>query len=196
MADPPTNLTNSPDYFKLLDDIDTNNSVNSVNNVNNNNINHNILNSSGDFLFGNYDFNGTNVVIGSYNNGTIGGSDYINGMRSSPSSASASSSSLSSASTSSFSSLPSTISNQSLEYQFDYGTHSNDSVKQNYEAGSNFMLLLEDFGEYFYNYNGSNGIGGISGNGSNGITAFDSQTNCSIANSTCVDITGEWLHGN
>lgn len=168
--------TNSPDYFKLLDDVDEAFGVGSdaTNGENN------VLNPNGNFLFGNYDFNGNGngtgiVVIGSSNNGTIGGA-----------------AALPPSTTASFSSLPvlSTVTNQSLEYQFDYGTHSNDSVKQNYEAGSNFMLLLEDFGEYFYNYNGSNG--GISVNGSNSNTGFDSQTNCSIANSTCADNPGEY----
>ncbi|XP_062563629.1 dopamine D2-like receptor [Armigeres subalbatus] len=49
-------------------------------------------------------------------------------------------------------------------------------------GGSNFMLLLEDFGEYFYNYNGTGppndtlGLGGTS-------TGF--PINCTITNSTC-----------
>lgn len=167
MANQSTN-SNSPDYFKLLDDIDSFSSSDATNNNDNN-----VLNPNGNFLFANYDFNGNGTnIVGSNNSGTIGGG--------APST------------TASFSSKLSTITNQSLEYQFDYGTHSNDSVKQNYEAGSNFMLLLEDFGEYFYNYNGSNGVGGgISSNGSNGNTGFESQTNCSIANSTCADNPGE-----
>lgn len=170
MANQSTN-SNSPDYFKLLDDVDGN----SVASNNDNNI----LNPNGNFLFANYDFNGNGTGIIGGNNGTVGGAT--------PST------------TASFPSLPilsSVTNNQSLEYQFDYGTHSNDSVKQNYEAGSNFMLLLEDFGEYFYNYNGSNGVGGgISSNGSNSNTGFESQTNCSIANSTCADNPGEYRHG-
>lgn len=165
MANQSTN-SNSPDYFKLLDDVDGNSVA-----TNNDN---NILNPDGNFLFANYDFNG---------NGT--GTGIISGNNGTPST------------TASFPSLPilsSVTNNQSLEYQFDYGTHSNDSVKQNYEAGSNFMLLLEDFGEYFYNYNGSNGVGGgISSNGSNSNTGFESQTNCSIANSTCADNPGEYI---
>lgn len=159
--------SNSPDYFKLLDDIDTFSSSDGTSNNDNN-----VLNPNGNFLFANYDFNGNGSIVGSNNSGTIAGAT--------PST------------TASFSSKLSTITNQSLEYQFDYGTHSNDSVKQNYEAGSNFMLLLEDFGEYFYNYNGSNDVGGgISSNGSNSNTGFESQTNCSIANSTCADNPGE-----
>lgn len=49
-------------------------------------------------------------------------------------------------------------------------------------GGSNFMLLLEDFGEYFYNYNGTGppndtlGLGG---------TSTDFPINCTVANSTC-----------
>lgn len=68
--------------------------------------------------------------------------------------------------------------NQSLQYQVD--VNRNDSAKPGFETGSNFMLLLEDFGEYFYNYNGS---GNIANNNSVG---FEFQTNCSIPNSTCV----------
>lgn len=169
MANQSTN-TNSPDYFKLLDDVDT------ISSSDDNNNDNNILNPIGNFLFANYDFNGNGTIAGNSNNGTIGVGGSGGGA------------------TISFSSLQklSTVTNQSLEYQFDYGTHSNDSVKQNYEAGSNFMLLLEDFGEYFYNYNGSNGVGsGISSNGSNSNTGFESQTNCSIANSTCADNPGK-----
>lgn len=50
----------------------------------------------------------------------------------------------------------------------------NDSAKISYESGSNFMLLLEDFGEYFYNYNGSDYNSSIS----------IYQANCSLTNST------------
>jgi hypothetical protein len=55
----------------------------------------------------------------------------------------------------------------------------NDSAKISYESGSNFMLLLEDFGEYFYNYNGSDFNSSIS----------IYQANCSLTNSTCGDVT-------
>ncbi|KAL7038832.1 hypothetical protein ACKWTF_009709 [Chironomus riparius] len=55
----------------------------------------------------------------------------------------------------------------------------NDSAKISYESGSNFMLLLEDFGEYFYNYNGSDFNSSIS----------IYQANCSLTNSTsCNDV--------
>ncbi|XP_055547870.1 dopamine D2-like receptor isoform X3 [Wyeomyia smithii] len=47
--------------------------------------------------------------------------------------------------------------------------------------GSNFMLLLEDFGEYFYNYNGSGpGNDTLLGTGGPGY-----QINCTLANATC-----------
>ncbi len=72
----------------------------------------------------------------------------------------------------------STITNQSLQYQID--SNRNDSAKPGYESGSNFMLLLEDFGEYFYNYNGTGNVG------NNDSVGFDFQTNCSITNSSCV----------
>lgn len=54
----------------------------------------------------------------------------------------------------------------------------NDSAKIPYESGSNFMLLLEDFGEYFYNYNGSD---------YQNSTISIYQSNCSLPNSTCTD---------
>lgn len=53
----------------------------------------------------------------------------------------------------------------------------NDSAKISYESGSNFMLLLEDFGEYFYNFNTSDF--------NSSSTTF--QTNCSALNVTCVE---------
>lgn len=72
----------------------------------------------------------------------------------------------------------SVITNQSLQYQIEVSR--NDTVKPGYESGSNFMLLMEDFGEYFYNYNGSGNIG------NNSSVGFDFQSNCSISNATCV----------
>lgn len=57
-------------------------------------------------------------------------------------------------------------------------SNTNDSAKISYESGSNFMLLLEDFGEYFYNYNGSDFNSSIS----------IYQANCSLTNSSCVDV--------
>lgn len=83
--------------------------------------------------------------------------------------------------------------NQSTLYQFKNFSHNassddnnnnnsfsnvNDSAKVSYESGSNFMLLLEDFGEYFYNYNGSDFNSTIS----------IYQANCSLTNSTCGDV--------
>ena len=55
----------------------------------------------------------------------------------------------------------------------------NDSAKIAYESGSNFMLLLEDFSEYFYNYNGT---------GFNETSIANTPTNCSLANSTCPHV--------
>lgn len=57
-------------------------------------------------------------------------------------------------------------------------SNTNDSAKISYESGSNFMLLLEDFGEYFYNYNGSDYNSTIS----------IYQANCSLTNSSCVEV--------
>lgn len=63
----------------------------------------------------------------------------------------------------------------------------NDSAKISYESGSNFMLLLEDFGEYFYNYNGSDLNSTIS----------IYQANCSLSNSTlCVEVASRKFHTN
>lgn len=62
----------------------------------------------------------------------------------------------------------------------------NDSAKVSYESGSNFMLLLEDFGEYFYNYNGSDFNSTIS----------IYQANCSLTNSTCVEVASRKFHTN
>lgn len=76
--------------------------------------------------------------------------------------------------------------NQSFQYLVDVGTHINDSAKQPFDTGSSFMLLLEDFGEYFYNYNGS------AGNGSVNNISFEFQpNNCSTTNSTCNDEPGK-----
>lgn len=55
--------------------------------------------------------------------------------------------------------------------------------------GGNFQLVLEEFGQYFYNFNGTSGGGAggssgldfIGGNFSN----YDFSSNCSLANSTC-----------
>lgn len=107
------------------------------------------------------------------NNFQFGNYDYDNGINQNNSSIASTVSSLSQATpplSSSSSSIFSSTANQSLQYQFDYGTHSNDSIQQNYEqAGSNFMLLLEDFGEYFYNYNNTNiGITNVNNNSSVG----------------------------
>lgn len=88
----------------------------------------------------------------------------------------------------SYSNLTSSISNnfnQSTLYPYKSSNVSsddnnfNDSAKISYESGSNFMLLLEDFGEYFYNYNGSDFNSSIS----------IYQANCSLTNSTsCGDV--------
>lgn len=89
----------------------------------------------------------------------------------------------------SYNNLTSTLSNnfnQSTLYQYKSINNNvssddnnyNDSAKISYESGSNFMLLLEDFGEYFYNYNGSDFNSSIS----------IYQANCSLTNSTsCGD---------
>lgn len=62
------------------------------------------------------------------------------------------------------------------------GSRNDTRVGRGEPGGSNFMLLLEDFGEYFYNYNGTGppndtlGLGG---------TSAGFPINCTVANSTC-----------
>lgn len=179
MANHSTNLNwNSPDYFKLFDDIGGSNGRAGDSALNANNVaNANNLN------FGSFDFYGNSLAngIGSNNNGTT-------------------SSTVAATTVSSLPSPPSssvTMINQTFQYQYqyDYGSepHSN---KSNYDGGSNFMLLMEDFSAYFYNYNGSvgNGIGttGSTLNANNSI-AYDLQ-NCSIANATCNEHIGKYFH--
>ncbi|XP_067635122.1 uncharacterized protein [Eurosta solidaginis] len=64
------------------------------------------------------------------------------------------------------------------------------------KSSSTFMMLLEDFGDYFYNYNGSDGIGGSDGGNGVGIgigvgvsdsvaaSVTDTQTTISFFNTT------------
>lgn len=54
---------------------------------------------------------------------------------------------------------------------------------RNYEPGSNFMLLLEDFGEFFYNYNN------LTQSASNAtVDEYGTYSNCSVGNSTCGNV--------
>lgn len=173
MANQSTNFYSmSLEYLKLTNNDDNNNNINiDNNNRNNNNNNHD---SNNNFNISSYEFtNGGggvgNVASGfdnSNNNSTIVG-------------------------TAAFSLSTHATFNQTHQYQIDNVVHNNnDSVKSNFEAGSNFMLLLEDFGEYFYNYNNSGGGTGINSNSSVG---FEFQTNCSIANSTCAEHSGKCI---
>lgn len=154
---------NSPDYFKLFDDFGNYNGMNELNAVNH------YANENNNFNKNNGN-NPTNI-IGSNNNGTV--------ISTSP---------------------PSTQQiypfNQSFQYQYDYISDTptnNTGIKANYETGSNFMLLMEDFNAYFYNYNGSVGVGiGTTGSTNINQTGFELQTNCSIANSTCNETIGEF----
>lgn len=180
MANHSTNLNwNSPDYFKLLDDaggggVGSNGISGGVAALNGNNVaNGNNLN------FGSFDFYGNSLTngIGSNNNGTT----TVSTVSSPPSSASSSSS----------------VINQTFQYQYqyDYGSEAH-SNKSNYDGGSNFMLLMEDFSAYFYNYNGSVGSGiGTTGStlNANSSIGLDFQ-NCSIANSTCNEHIGKFSH--
>lgn len=61
---------------------------------------------------------------------------------------------------------------------FDLENITDNEINKKIGVGSNFMLLLEDFGEYFYNYNGS-GQQNLSH-----LEDFDFKTNCSAGNST------------
>lgn len=179
MANHSTNLNwNSPDYFKLFDDMSGSGgaaavaaaaaapaALNANNAPNGNNAN-----------FGSFDFYGNSLAngIGSNNNG---GATTVSTVSPPPSV---------------------TMINQTFQYQYqyDYGNepHSN---KSNYDSGSNFMLLMEDFSAYFYNYNGSVGSGiGTTGStiNANSSIGFELQPNCSIANSTCNDHLGKYSH--
>lgn len=77
----------------------------------------------------------------------------------------------------------STTTNQTFQ-QYQIEVNRSDAARPSYETGSNFMLLLEDFGEYFYNYNGT----GTSG--TNASAGYEFQTNCSVSNSSCVELSG------
>uniref|UniRef100_A0A1A9WVF7 G-protein coupled receptors family 1 profile domain-containing protein n=1 Tax=Glossina brevipalpis TaxID=37001 RepID=A0A1A9WVF7_9MUSC len=57
------------------------------------------------------------------------------------------------------------------------GVGTNTILRDDLNGGSSFMLLLEDFGEYFYNYNGSSTVSGTTTNSLN-ITNIDFHTNC------------------
>lgn len=77
--------------------------------------------------------------------------------------------------------------NQTLYYQVKTNstsvlrTSDNDTdAKAAIESGSNFMLLFEDFGEYFYNYNGT---------GFNESSISQIPFNCSVNNGTCPSTT-------
>lgn len=64
---------------------------------------------------------------------------------------------------------------------FDLENITDNEINKKIGVGSNFMLLLEDFGEYFYNYNGS---------GQQNLSHSDDFEfkNCSAGNSTnCVE---------
>lgn len=77
----------------------------------------------------------------------------------------------------------SSATNQTFQ-QYQIEVNRSDVARPSYETGSNFMLLLEDFGEYFYNYNGTGA------NGANTSAGYEFQTNCSVSNSSCVELTG------
>jgi hypothetical protein len=66
---------------------------------------------------------------------------------------------------------------QQLQLPQNYSEKNDSSSGRLSYEGSSFMLLFEDFGEYFYNYNG---------------TGYNETTNglprnCSLANSTCEE---------
>lgn len=197
MANHSTNLNwNSPDYFKLFDDVGggggaiggggnagvaangisgaaaplTANNVANANNAN----------------FGSFDFYGNSLANGI---GSINNNNATTTVTATATAAAAIVSTVSSPSSSV------TMINQTFQYQYqyDYGTepHTN---KSNYDGGSNFMLLMEDFSAYFYNYNGSVGSGigttGSTANVNGSSMGYELQNNCSIANATCNDNLG------
>lgn len=62
------------------------------------------------------------------------------------------------------------------------------------------MLVLEDFGEYFYNFNATSDVPGGIGGGGGGLNFvgdaygnfsgnYDFTSNCSLTNSTCGAVT-------
>lgn len=177
---------NSPDYFKLFDDANILNGGGGgggdANNDGDNGAivaaNENDIGNGNNYNFGSFDFYGNRLTngIGSNNNGTIA------------------------------STVPSSITigigsngahstvNQTFQYQYDYGGDPHNTSIRSYESGSNFMLLMEDFSAYFYNYNGSVGTG-IGTTSSTFNQSFELQSNCSLINSTCLstqDDSGEF----
>lgn len=190
MANHSTNSNwNSPDYFKLFDDIGGGggDSINTGGGVRNdaNRI------PGGAAMTANNVANGNNLNFGSFD---FFRNSLANGIGSNTNNGTTVST-ISSTLPPSASSSSVTMINQTFQYQYqyDYGSepHSN---KSNYDSGSNFMLLMEDFSAYFYNYNGSVGSGiGTTGSTLNTNTsiAFDLQ-NCSIANSTCNEHLGKF----
>lgn len=178
MANHSTNKNwNSPDYFKLFDNIGGGGdgvgrrSSNGISGDGAAALNSNTAANGNNLNFGSFDFYGNSLAngIGSNNNGTTT-------TASSPTS-----------------SIPTINQTFQYQYQYDYGSEPHGN-KSNYDGGSNFMLLMEDFSAYFYNYNGSVGNGiGTTGSTLNTNTSigFDLQ-NCSIANSTCNDHIGKF----
>lgn len=75
------------------------------------------------------------------------------------------------------------------------GELSDKDDERSFRGGSNFMVVLEDFGEYFYNFNATNGVPGGVGGGLNFVGSaygnlsgdYNSSSNCSLtnSNSTC-----------
>lgn len=188
MANHSTNLNwNSPDYFKLFDDIGGGggggaNGISGGGAGDAAALNANGAARGNNLNFGSFDFYGNSLAngIGSNNNGTTSTASTVSSLAL-PSSTSSSSS----------------VINQTFQYQYqyDYGSESH-SNKSNYDGGSNFMLLMEDFSAYFYNLNGSVGSGiGTTGStlNANSSIGLDFQ-NCSIANATCNEHIGKNFH--
>ncbi|XP_037930736.1 dopamine D2-like receptor [Teleopsis dalmanni] len=87
--------------------------------------------------------------------------------------------------------------NESLQQSFNEGSSvsrgdvGNVAGDKTGNSGSSFMLLLEDFGEYFYNFNGST-VSGITTVSSPNMTDFEYRMNCTNSTSSsaaCYDIT-------
>ncbi|XP_046802559.1 dopamine D2-like receptor isoform X2 [Lucilia cuprina] len=63
------------------------------------------------------------------------------------------------------------------------------------DGGSSFMLLLEDFGEYFYNYNGSKMVSGTTATtNSLNLTNFDYRTNCTNYGNLTTNLTSSMCY--
>lgn len=197
MANHSTNLNwNSPDYFKLFDDVGG--GVGGVGGGGGDGVASNSISGAAAPLTANNVANANNANFGSfdfYGNSLANGIGSLNNNNATTTVTATATAAAAIVSTVSSPSSSVTMINQTFQYQYqyDYGTEPHTNKSNYQDGGSNFMLLMEDFSAYFYNYNGSVG----SGIGTTGSTAnvnsslgYELQNNCSIANATCNDNLG------